>query len=177
MNIFYMEMIQGKLVKRERARNRKRRMQYQGKTLRNFGSIPKGNSRDTPETCPDNKIQRAFPSIVSEGIICRINSEVLPVLVQTRSVITANREQAMGSDWTHGATVQPGGDGVQETEEAQMMGLPIIWGEAPSGHCSSPAWMPRTWLILFLFPSNFPYSKVFAFVFLLSPLEHLLNVF
>ena len=90
-------MIQGKLVKRERAGNRQRRMQYQGKTLRNFGSIPKGNSRDTPETCPD-KIQRAFPSIVSEGIICRINSEVLPVLIQTRSVIIANREQAMGSD-------------------------------------------------------------------------------
>lgn len=98
MNIFYMEMIQGKLVKRERAGNGQRRMQYQGKTLRNFGSIQKGNSRDTPETCPDNKIQRAFPSIVSEEIIFRINSEVLQVLVQTRSVITANREQAMGSD-------------------------------------------------------------------------------
>lgn len=69
MNILYREMIQGKLVKRERAGKGQTRMQYQGKTLRNFGSIPKGNSGDTPETCPYNKMPRAFPSIVSEGII------------------------------------------------------------------------------------------------------------
>lgn len=90
MNILYMEMIQGKLVKRERAGKGQTRMQYQGNTLRNFGSVSKGNSGDTPETCSYNKITRAFTSIVSEGIICRINSKVLPVLVQTRSVMAAN---------------------------------------------------------------------------------------